>query len=144
VVYRGTDGEKLWYVSGTLDDAGRIVGSEFPLTEGGSRRGFSPQVAIDPNGHVLVVYEGTDQHRLWYVSGARDGSGRIVGSEFPLTQGDARRGTHPTTAFDAEGNAVILYTGTDEAKLWYVQGAFDQRAELVGDEHLLDMSFDVL
>jgi hypothetical protein len=139
VVYRGTDNEKLWYVSGSLDSAGRIVGREFSLTEGNARRGFTPSVAIDRNGRVIIVYQGTSAQRLWYVSGFRDASGRVVGTEYSLTEGDARRGSHPSVAFDGSGNAVVLYQGTAEGKLWYVYGGVDGTGRIVGPERLLDM-----
>lgn len=141
VVYQGTDNQKLWYVSGHVDpQTGKIIGTEFSLTEGEARRGYSPSVAIDANGHVLIVYEGTDNQRLWYVYGSRDASGRIIGTEYSLTEGNARRGTHPTVSFDSDGFTTILYTGTDEAKLWYVRGTIDQTGRLIGQEQLLDMS----
>ncbi|HEY6408077.1 MAG TPA: hypothetical protein VIY29_11475, partial [Ktedonobacteraceae bacterium] len=141
VVYQGTDNQKLWYVSGHVDpQTGKIIGTEFSLTEGEARRCYSPSVAIDANGHVLIVYEGTDNQRLWYVYGSRDASGRIIGTEYSLTEGNARRGTHPTVSFDSDGFTTILYTGTDEAKLWYVRGTIDQTGRLIGQEQLLDMS----
>jgi hypothetical protein len=142
VVYRGTSDEKIWYVSGTLDAAGRIVGREFSLTEGDSRRGYTPSVAIGSDGRVLIAYEGTSGQKLWYVSGYSDGSGRVVGDEFSLTQGDNRRGTHPTAAIDDAGNVFILYEGTSEAKLWYVEGHLDRSGQVLGPERLLDMSMD--
>jgi hypothetical protein len=140
VVYEGTGGQRLWYVSGYLAPSGEIVGNEHQLTEpDDSRRGSTPAVAIDTDKRILVVYEGTDEQRLWYVSGYRDGTGRIAGNEFPLTEGDARRGSHPTVALGG-GEGIILYQGTDEAKLWYVQGMLDAAGMLVGQEHLLTMS----
>jgi dienelactone hydrolase len=141
VVYRGTDQEKLWYVSGQVDPhTGEIIGTEFSLTEQNARRGFTPSVAIDANGQVLIAYEGTENQRLWYVSGSRDGTGRINGTEFSLTEHNARRGTHPTVSFSSNGFATILYTGTDAAKLWFVTGTIDQTGRLNGQEQLLNMS----
>lgn len=141
VVYEGTDDQRLWYVSGTIDSAGRIVGQEHQLSQGSARRGHTPFVAFDPQGRIVVVYEGTDDQRLWYVSGQLT-DGQIEGREFELTQGDARRGSRPTIAFDGSGNAVLLYQGTDEAKIWYVHGHFDAQGQLIGDERLLDMKLE--
>jgi hypothetical protein len=93
--YEGTDSKKLRYVSGFVDEAGELVGTERSLTVGNSRRGSTPSVAIDARRRVLMVYQGTDGKKLWYVSGSRDLTGRLVGREFSLTQGDARRGTTP-------------------------------------------------
>jgi hypothetical protein len=139
VVYEGTDQHRLWYVSGTIDAQGRIVGIERELTQGDRRRGFTPSVGFDETGRVVVVYEGTDEHKLWYVSGAlRDGV--IEGTEFSLTQDGTRRGSRPTVAIDGSGNVVVLYRGTDAARLWYVHGALDTTGEILGEERLLDMS----
>jgi len=155
VVYRGTDKEKLWYVSGQIDPQnGKINGYEFPLTQGSSRRGFDPSVAFAPDGHVLIAYEGTDDQRLWYVYGYLDSTGQIIGAESELTDGAARKGTQPTASFDSNGNATILYSrvdtdpidvvfanlGTHDAKLWYVRGRFDAGGRPFGQEQLLDMS----
>lgn len=142
VVYRGTDDLKLWYVSGLIDGAGRIVGEEFSLTEGDARRGFGPAVAFDQSGRVVVVYEGTDDQKLFYVSGVLDGAGRIIGPERSLTEGDNRRGSNPTVAFDDSDGIVILYEGTDANKLWYVHGHLDASGQVIGEERLLDMGLD--
>jgi hypothetical protein len=142
VAYRGTDDLKLWYVSGSIDAAGRIVGQEFSLTEGDGRRGFGPAVAFDHTGRVVVVYEGTDDRKLFYVSGVLDGAGRIVGPERSLTEGDARRGSNPTVAFDDSDGIVILYEGADANKLWYVHGHLDASGQVIGEEKLLDMGMD--
>ncbi len=69
-------------------------------------------------------------------------TGRIGGSEFSLSEGDTRRGYHPSVAFDNAGNMVVLYQGTNDKKLWYVHGRLDPSGRLVGQETLLDMSMD--
>jgi hypothetical protein len=122
VVYEGTDEERLWYVSGFLNAAGQLIGPEYELTEGNARRGHAPTVAFAPTGEVVVVYEGTDQHRLWYVSGTIDSTGQIVGQEHRLSQGDARRGSTPCVAFNGEGLVVVVYEGTSAQRLWYISG----------------------
>jgi len=142
IVYEGTDDSRLFYVSGTLDQAGQVQGQEFKLTEGSARRGHTPSVAFDAHGRVIIAYEGTDNHRLFYVSGWLGDSGQIDGQEFELTTGDARRGMRPTVAFDGKGNAVIFYLGTDGLKFFYVQGPVDGQGQLMGVEHLLDMALD--
>ena len=142
VVYEGTADHRLWYVSGRLNERGEIVGREYCLSQGSARRGSTPSIAIDPQGRVVVVYEGTADHRLWYLSGRLDGEGRIVGREFCLTEGDSRRGYHPTVAFAAPGSAIILYEGTSDRKLWYVKGRLAADGRLVGEERLLDMGMD--
>jgi hypothetical protein len=145
VAYRGTDDQKLFYVSGSVNGQGQIIGQEFSLTEGNTRRGSSPSVAIAPdNDRVVIAYEGTDDQRLFYVSGFRDSTGRIVGSEHRLTEGQTRRGTHPTAVFGNFGKQfTILYQGTGDDKFWFVEGAFDGNGQLVGQEQLLDMGFEL-
>jgi hypothetical protein len=139
VAYQGTSGNKLWYVSGNFDASGRIVGTEYSLTEGDQRLGFTPSVAIDESGHVIVAYQGTSGNKLWYVSGSFDASGRIVGTEYSLTEGDQRLGSRPTVAFASTGQVVILYQGTSEGKMWYVYGQLDSSGQLIGTEQLIDM-----
>lgn len=143
VVYEGTSDQRLWYVSGIIDSAGRIIGQEHQLSQGDARRGSRPCVVFDEQGRIVVAYEGTDSQRLWYVSG-RLAAGQIEGREFELTQGDARRGFRPTIAFDGSRNAVMLYQGTDEAKMWYVHGGFNAHGQLIGEERLLDMKLEPL
>jgi dienelactone hydrolase len=140
VVYQSTDdkNQRLWYVSGQVDPhSGEIIGTAFPLTEGAS-----PSVTIYANGQVLIAYEIPSPliQPLGYFSGSRDANGRINGTAFSLTEGNARQGTHPTVSFSNNGFATILYTGTDEQKLWYVSGTIDQTGRLTGQERLLDMS----
>lgn len=146
VVYQSTDDNKLWYVSGQVDPhSGEIIGPAFPLTEGEGIQGASPSVAIDANGQVLIAYEVPFPallKPLGYFSGSRDATGHIKGTAFPLTDGDARQGAHPTVSFSNNGFATILYTGTKDQKLWYVSGTIDQTGSLTGQEQLLDMSLD--
>jgi hypothetical protein len=144
VVYRGTDDSKLWYVSGYVEaDTGEIIGQEHLLSQGDARRGFNPAIAFDSTGHVCLVYEGTDDQRLWYVYGTLDATGRIIGNESELTEGDARKGTEPTVAFDENENAVVLYIGTNGEKMWYVRGKFDATGSLIGAEHQLNMALRI-
>jgi hypothetical protein len=144
VVYEGTDNQHLFYVTGRLDPAGRIVGDEHRLTNVayGTRRGVTPSVGLDGQGHALIAYEGTSDQRLWYVSGFLGGDGQVDGMEFRLTEGEARRGHHPTVSLKLDGRGLILYQGTAEGKIWYVTGEVDGTGRLVGDELLLDMGMD--
>ena len=69
--------------------------------------------------------------------------GEIIGNESELTEGNARRGTEPTVVFDEKENAVVLYTGTDGEKMWYVRGKFDANGRLIGPEHQLNMALRI-
>ena len=141
VVYEGTSDHRLWYVSGVLDSHGQISHSqEFELTRGDERRGYTPSVAFDDDGRLLIVYEGTDSNRLWYVSGLLTGNGQIEGQEFELTRDDARRGSHPTGVFYRHRHYVVVYQGTEDQKLWYVKGTLDDQGRLQGPDRLLDMN----
>ncbi|HEY7416286.1 MAG TPA: hypothetical protein VH593_13930, partial [Ktedonobacteraceae bacterium] len=111
----------------------------YSLTEGDQRLGFTPSVAIDGNGHVIVTYQGTSGNKLWYVSGNFDATGHIVGTEYSLTEGDQSLGSRPTIAFASTGQVVILYQGTSEGKMWYVYGQLNSAGQLIGTEQLIDM-----
>ena len=81
VACQGIDEQQLWYVSGMVDQSGRIMGDEFSLTEDASRRGFHPTIAFNEGGTIVILYEGTDESKLWYVCGGIDQSGHVVGVE---------------------------------------------------------------
>jgi hypothetical protein len=124
VVYEGTDSPNLWYLTGSLNADGSFSGFEQSLTQGTARRGYTPSIAFDPSGRVLVVYQGTDNQRLFYVSGSLDGLGRIAGSEFRLTTDDERRrGYTPSIAINNSGFVVIAYQGTSDEKIWFSYGS---------------------
>jgi hypothetical protein len=142
VTYRAADNETLWYVTGMIDNSGKIIGREFSLTESDTRRGYAPSVAFSTHNRVIVAYQGTDQKTLWYVSGTLEANGYIRGREFSLTEGAARRGSHPTIASNVAGDIVILYEGIDEQKLWYVHGQLEPSGRLVGQEKVLGIGMD--
>lgn len=138
-IYEGTADQKLWYVSGYVNEQGVLEGTEYSLTEGDQRRGYTPTAAIGKDGRVVVVYRGTSGNKLWYVSGSLDAAGRIIGTEYSLTEGDQRLGSRPTVAFASSGQVVIMYQGTSEGKMWYVYGQLNSAGQLIGTEQLLDM-----
>jgi hypothetical protein len=76
VVYQGTSAPALFYTTGTIVGDGSYNATEFALTKGDARRGFTPSLAFDSAGHVIAVYRGTDNLRLFYVSGRLDSQGR--------------------------------------------------------------------
>jgi hypothetical protein len=136
LAYQGTDHHRLWYVSGFLNPAGRLIGTEYQLTQGEARRGSSPTVAFGPDGRVVVVYEGTSHQRLWYVSGIVDSTGRIVGQEHELSQGDSRRGSNPFIGFAPDGRVLVIYEGTSNERIFYVSGQL-QVGVIMGEEFSL-------
>ncbi|HEY7413768.1 MAG TPA: hypothetical protein VH593_01135, partial [Ktedonobacteraceae bacterium] len=62
-VYEGTANQNLWYVSGYVNEQGVLVGTEYSLTEGMQRRGYTPTAAIGKDGRVVVVYRGTSGNK---------------------------------------------------------------------------------
>lgn len=142
VAYSGADSATLWYVAGTIDGSGKIIGREYALTEGQARRGVAPSVAFSTHNQVILAYQGTDSETLWYVSGTLDQQGAISGREFSLTEGAARRGRHPTVAVGAAGEIVIVYEGLADQKLWYLHGRLDRSGRVKGREHVLDIGMD--
>jgi hypothetical protein len=125
VVYEGPARQRLRYVTGYLDAHGRLDARDYQLTEGAARRGHAPTAAFDSNGEVVVVYEGTGGHRLWYVSGSLDSDGRIRGEEHALSPGDDRRGSRPCVAFDRDGRVVVVYESADAPNVRYVSGRLE-------------------
>jgi hypothetical protein len=73
LAYEGLGGHRLWTITGRLSGPSRFItlsGGEDRLTTSDSVRplGFTPDVAMSPDGtRLLIVYEGTSDHRLWYV-----------------------------------------------------------------------------
>ena len=133
VLYQGTSAPALFYTSGTLGGDGSYSATEFALTQGDARRGFTPSIAFDSSGHLIAVYRGTDNLRLFYVSGRLDPQGRIVGNEFRLTTPDeARRGFAPWVTVSRDGLWVIAYEGTDDAKIFFSYGTLGPDGLLVG------------
>jgi hypothetical protein len=133
VAYEGTDDHRVWYVSGFLDKQGNFVGKEFELTRGNTRRGYTPSIALDSNGQVVVAYRGTEDQKLVYVSGSVNGQGQIIGQEFSLTAGNTRRGSSPSVAIAPDnGRVVVAYEGTDAHRIFYVSGFRDSKGGIVG------------
>jgi hypothetical protein len=115
------DGGRLRYFSGFLSAAGQLLGTDYELSRGSARRGSTPSVAIDATGRVVVVYEGTREHRLWSVSGAIDDAGRIQGDEHQLPG----TGSKPAVALDEAGQVVVAYQAAVGGGLRYISGARD-------------------
>ncbi|OGQ95536.1 MAG: hypothetical protein A2284_00950 [Deltaproteobacteria bacterium RIFOXYA12_FULL_61_11] len=142
IPYRVPDSQDLHYFSGRVSANGTLSGTTFSLTEGDARRGSTPSAAFAPDGRLLVVYQGTSEQRLWYVTGTLGEDGRLTGTEFCLSEGESRRGGQPTVAFNASGNAIVLYQGTSEQRFWYVLGTLDSAGKLLGQEQQLFMALD--
>jgi hypothetical protein len=136
-VYEGTDEERLYYLSGRFALDGELAATEFSLTDGDARRGYTPTTTFLPDGRLIVVYRGTSDERLYYVTGSVDADGRINGPEFSLTDGDARRGKRPSVAVSSTGTVLIAYEGTEESRIYYVTGTVDRNGRLSGTEHRL-------
>ena len=140
VAYEGTSRPRLFYVSGELAESGfgpsqfTIEGEEHCLTdEAGQRgytvRGYTPSVAFDDSGSLIMVYRGTDSNdNLCYLTGTVDSNTANIDITHTnsLTQDDHRRGTRPSVAIRSTDHQVaIAYEGTSHPKLWYTTGQLD-------------------
>jgi len=145
IVYEGTDAQRLWYITGSFTSPDRFLTFEglqhrLTLPHDAGRRGSNPSVAVGPDGRVIVVYEGTGDQKLWYVSGylhagVLEGTEHSLSQPDPLTQREARRGHTPSIAIDSAGKVIVVYRGTDQDKLWYVSGHVDPHTgEIIGTE----------
>jgi hypothetical protein len=54
---------------------------QFELTQGDARRGTRPTIAFGAAGTAAVLYQGTDEAKLWYVLGQFDAQGQLIGEE---------------------------------------------------------------
>jgi hypothetical protein len=121
IVYTGTNDSRLWYFTGRLE-GGVLKGDEHRLTtDDNKRRGTNPSVAISATGQVIVIYEGTTDNVIWYVTGTLNDRGKIVGSEHRFTWG---KGYTPCAAFDPAGRVLIVYRTETGERLKYVYGTF--------------------
>ncbi|MFL6333104.1 MAG: hypothetical protein ACJ754_07145 [Pyrinomonadaceae bacterium] len=136
VIYEGRSDQKIWYVTGTLNDKGEIVGDERQFTWG---TGYTPFAAFDPAGRILIVYRTETGARLSYVYGTVGGDGAVDGKQFSLT---TPGGYTPAAAFDDAGKVTIIYRGTSDEKILYVHGSIDPGTGFSGSEQVLNMSFD--
>ena len=58
---------------------------------------------------MIVVYRGTAEDRLYYVTGEVNAAGELVGDEHKLTTSDdKRRGRQPSIAIAESGRAELL------------------------------------
>ncbi len=134
IVYESISRQGLRYFSATLSPEGELAGQDCPLVEGEICLGFTPAIAIDQAGRVVVVFQSPGDQGLMYVSGAIESSGRIQGRRFMLTLGNARRGSRPSVALDGNGQVIVAYQQGRDAKLWYVSGILDESGCIIGEE----------
>lgn len=139
IVYEGTDAQRLWYITGSFTSLDRFITFEglqhrLTLPHDAGRLGSNPSVAVGPDGRVIVVYEGTSDQKLWYVSGYLH-AGVLEGTEHSLSQPDPRpghppsilHGHPPSIAIDSAGKVIVVYQSTDDKnqRLWYLSGQVD-------------------
>jgi hypothetical protein len=140
VVYVGTGGERLWYVSGALEDDGTINGVERPLTgaDGQQLTGRSPSVAIGAWNRLVVAFQRVPGGAIPYLSGTLQDDGSIAATEHSLTPGALTAGP-VSAAYDGD-RVVILYPAEGDGRIWYTHGHLDgDRGPLLGPTRLLDM-----
>lgn len=137
VVYEADRGRGLRYVSATLNPDGELACADYPLLEEEVCVGYTPAVAVDPQGRVFVVYRGGHDEELMYVSGRLDPSGRIVGHRFPLARGEASGGHRPCVALDDSGRVIVAYQRAHAQEIWYVSGTLDPSGQFNGTSYPL-------
>lgn len=146
LAWRGASSTSLYIAQGAATRDGisfpRQLNLSAFLTE--KPAGLAPAAALMPDGRLLVVYEGTASHRLWYVSGRFTSAERFLtfsGGQKRLTPPDDanRRGTQPAVAVGPDGRVVILYRAPDGAGLRYVTARMDSSGALVGAERTLTL-----
>ena len=103
----------------------------------------SPAVAFTPQQQLVIVYEGTEEKRLWYITGSFSSPDRFitfVGMQHRLTlpHDKGRLGTNPSVAVGPDGRVIVAYQGSGDQKLWYVSG-YLHAGVLEGNEHSLSL-----
>lgn len=82
IVYSNADNGDLSYVYGTFNGEGAVAGQKFSLTTAtGKRRGYMPSAAFYSRTGVIIMYQGTEDEKIWYVYGNIDPTTRFSGSE---------------------------------------------------------------
>jgi hypothetical protein len=137
LVYEAERGRGLRYVSETLNPDGELACADYPLLGEEVCVGYTPAVAVDPQGRVLVVYRGGQDEELMYVSGRLAPSGRIVGRRFSLAGGEASRGYRPSVALDDSGRVIVAYQRAHAQEIWYVCGTLDRSGQFNGTPYPL-------
>jgi hypothetical protein len=119
------------------------------LIETSARSAHIPEVAIDPSGNAVVVWQQTDGIRfsIWsnrYSPGRGWGTAELI----ETGTGDAR---HPQIAMDASGNAIAVWRQSDGTRynVWasrYLAGSGWTAAQLIetgaGDTERLRVAVD--
>lgn len=132
IAFEGAAGRGLCYFSGSLGEDGELAGRVYPLLDGDITHGYTPTIAVDQMGRVLVVYKGERDQELLYLSGGVDPSGRILGRRLSLSQRHLRRGMRPSVALNGKGRVILAYQGAQEGKLWYLAGTLGSSGRIHG------------
>jgi hypothetical protein len=132
IVFEASDGRGIRYFSGSINSEGELVGQDFPLIENEVCPGYTPAIAVDATGRVIVIYQGVRGQELWYVSGCLDPTGRIVGRRFSFSQGDIRRGRAPAIALDENGRVIVVYQDAQDEKIWCASGTLGESGRIHG------------
>jgi hypothetical protein len=133
IVYEAGGGRGLRYVSATLNPDGALVGEDYPLLEDEVCPGYTPAVAINQHGRVLVVYQQSQDEELTCVSALLDpSSGRIAGRRFSLAQGEPPRGRTPAVDLDENGRFIVAYQRANTREIRYIWGTLERSGRLNG------------
>ena len=129
--------QSLRYTSGRFTSLERFVtfdGGEHHLTSlsGTTLCGREPALALEPDGQVLIVYEGTAGRGLCYFSGRLKPDGELVGQARSLIEGQVCPGYTPAIAVDQARRVVVVFIEPEKRNLERVSGFIDQSGRIVG------------
>jgi len=109
--------------------SGLKVGSEFQVNTYTTGYQGAARVAVDRGGNFLVVWGGDAGASSRNILGQRfDGSGARVGSEFQVNTTAGSQYAAPGLALDPNGNALVIWSGSDGDGT----GVFGQRIDRGG------------
>lgn len=113
VVWQADDGDSTGISGLFLDQAGNPLGSEFQVNSSAAGTQRNPDVAVLPDGEVVVVWENEDASGTTVVGRRFFDTGLPAGAEF-LVQPNGRA-VAPAIGADAEGNFVVAWAGSASA-----------------------------
>jgi len=136
------DGSGNGVVGQRFDGSGSKVGGEFAVNTYTTGDQILPQVAVDPSGNFVVVWQssGQDGDGDGVFAQRFDGSGVKVGPEFRLNTFTTGSQQRPSVSTDHAGNFVVVWQsdGQDGDGKAVVGQRFDSSGEKVGPEFLVN------
>jgi len=123
-----------------FDASGAPMGGQFQVNTYTPFYRYHPDVAIDPQGNFVVVWESYVPQVDTSIQGQRfDASGAPVGGQFQVDSYTTSWQNHPTVAADVQGNFVVVWDsagsyGTDTSYRSIQGQRYDANGVPVGDQ----------